>query len=283
MLTATQRKSTEMKSDSEFPQHADENRRIWDANAQWWDDQIGDGNAFQDVLIEPATERMLEVRRGDAILDIACGAGRLTRRLARLGANVIGIDHSAEFIERARQRSAAEGVDVEYRVIDAADEDALLSLGAGRFDRAVCTMALMDMPCLDPLMRSLAELLKPEGCFVFSVVHPCFQAPAVQRYVEVSDDSSGRHEMRKGVRIWKYLTPEARKTEGIIGQPQPQYYFHRPLQTILNVGFRAGFVVDALEEPGFAPDAIEPEGLRWMDFSEIPPVMVVRMRLKAAV
>jgi SAM-dependent methyltransferase len=225
---------------------------------------------------------MLDVRQGDAILDVACGAGRMARRLARLGATIVGIDHSAAFIERARQRSKAEGVDVEYHVLDAADEDALTSLGAGRFDRAVCTMALMDMPCLDPLMRSLTKLLKPRGCFVFSVIHPCFQAPAVQRFLEMSDEPSGRHEMKKGVRIWKYLTPEARKTEGIIGQPEPQYYFHRPLQTILNAGFRAGFVVDALEEPGFPPEAIEPEGLRWMDFSEIPPVMMARLKLDTA-
>lgn len=272
-----------MNSDSEFPQHADENRRIWDANAQWWDDQIGDGNEFQDVLIEPATERMLEVRRGESILDIACGAGRMARRLARLGATVVGIDHSAAFIERARLRSEAEGIDVKYHVLDAADEDALLSLGADRFDLAVCTMAVMDMPCLDPLMRSLTKLLKPQGCFVFSVIHPCFQAPAVQRFLEMFDEPSGRHEMKKGVKIWKYLTPEARKTEGIIGQPQTQYCFHRPLQTILNAGFRAGFVVDALEEPGFAPDTIEPEGLRWMDYSEIPPVLLVRMRPGTAI
>ncbi len=29
---------------AEFPELADDNRRIWDANARWWDDEIGDGN-----------------------------------------------------------------------------------------------------------------------------------------------------------------------------------------------------------------------------------------------
>lgn len=46
---------------ADFPERSDENRRIWDANARWWDDQIGDGNDFQTVLIEPATERLLDV------------------------------------------------------------------------------------------------------------------------------------------------------------------------------------------------------------------------------
>ena len=37
---------------AEFPERGDENRRIWDANALWWDDRIGDGNDFQTLLIE---------------------------------------------------------------------------------------------------------------------------------------------------------------------------------------------------------------------------------------
>jgi hypothetical protein len=44
---------------AEFPEQGDDNRRIWDANARWWDDRIGDGNDFQTLLIEPATERLL--------------------------------------------------------------------------------------------------------------------------------------------------------------------------------------------------------------------------------
>ena len=256
---------------SEFPEQADENRRIWDANATWWDDQIGDGNAFQEVLIEPATERLLQVRPGDRILDVACGAGRFARCLARVGARVVGIDYSVKFIERARQRSGVEGVEVDYHIMDACDQEALLSLGACEFDRAVCTMALMDMPCVDPLMLSLSKLLKPEGCFVFSVVHPCFHSCAVQRFVEMYEEDAGRHIVKKGVKVWSYLTPEARKTEGIIGQPEPQYYFHRPLHVLLGAGFRAGFVVDALAEPAFPAGATESAGLRWIDMSEIPP------------
>src|SRR5262245_6652856 len=90
---------------SEFPELADENRRIWDTNARWWDDRIGDGNDFQMFLIEPATERLLEISRDDVILDIACGAGRFARRMAELGGQVVAIDWSAEFIARARSRT----------------------------------------------------------------------------------------------------------------------------------------------------------------------------------
>src|SRR5438067_12671961 len=94
---------TTKRQDAEFPEQAEENRRIWDANAVWWDDRIGDGHDFQTILIEPATERLLKVVAGDTILDAACGAGRFARRMAELGARVVAFDYSAEFIARARE------------------------------------------------------------------------------------------------------------------------------------------------------------------------------------
>ena len=101
---------TTLRSNADFPEHLDENRRIWDANARWWDDRIGDGNDFQTLLIEPATERLLNVTAGDTILDVACGAGRFARCMASLGAKVVGIDTSREFIARARERSGLRAI-----------------------------------------------------------------------------------------------------------------------------------------------------------------------------
>lgn len=123
---------SELHDKSEFPDHVDENRRIWNANARWWDDKIGDGNKFQTLLIEPATEGLLGISAGDWILDVACGAGRFTRRMAELGAKVVAFDQSAEFISRARERTLKD-VSVEYHVIDAGDVDAILALGNKKF------------------------------------------------------------------------------------------------------------------------------------------------------
>jgi SAM-dependent methyltransferase len=262
----------------DFPQHADENRRIWNANARWWDDRIGDGNDFQELLIEPATERLLEVRRGDVILDAACGAGRFARRIAELGAAVVAFDYSAEFIARARERTPRE-LAIEYHEADAVDAEGLLALGANRFDKAVCTMALMDMPEIGPLLAALPRVLKPGGGFVFSVLHPCFHSAAIQRFAELHEEEAGRHAARSGVKVSSYLSPFARKSEGIIGQPEPQWLFHRPISALFRAGFEAGFVVDGFEEPALAKVESPRAGVRWHDMPEIPPVMVVRMRL----
>ena len=44
---------------------------VWNRNADWWDEQTGEGNKFQRVLIGPATERLLALRPGERVLDIA--------------------------------------------------------------------------------------------------------------------------------------------------------------------------------------------------------------------
>src|SRR5262245_55408397 len=117
---------------ADFLDLSEDNRRRWDANARWWDDQIGDGNDFQTLLIEPATERLLDIRKGDVVLDAACGGGRFARRMAVLGATIVAFDYSGEFVARARERTP-KGATIEYHSLDAADPEALMTLGAARF------------------------------------------------------------------------------------------------------------------------------------------------------
>ena len=269
---------TTIRTDCDFPEHVDENRRIWNANAGWWDDQIGDGNDFQTLLIEPATERLLNISASDTILDVACGAGRFARRMASLGARVVAIDTSVAFIARARERTPADA-SIEYRTMDAANIGEMQSLGSIRFTKAVCTMALMDMPEITPLFRALAQLLPPDGALVFSVTHPCFHSATIQRFAEAYEEESGRNVIRTGVKVSSYLSSTARKTEGIIGQPEPQFFFHRPIGALLQPGFDAGFVVDGIEEPGFAAVDRPTAGVRWREMPEIPPFLAVRMKL----
>ena len=264
------------KEQSEFAQHNDEQRGIWDSNAEWWDDRIGDGNDFQRELIDPATERLIRIEPGATVLDIACGAGRFGRRMAELGAHVVAFDFSERFLQRAGERTPPELTGIEYHLIDATDTEQLLGLGAHRFDGAVATMCLMDMATIEPLMSTLPELLKPEGWFVFSIIHPCFQPSGFSKFAEATQDGEGT--IRRGVKISSYLTPTAWKSEGIVGQPELQFYFHRPLSVLFETAFKHGFVIDGFEEPRLADGPIDGKHLRWRSMADIPPVLVVRMR-----
>jgi 2-polyprenyl-3-methyl-5-hydroxy-6-metoxy-1,4-benzoquinol methylase len=257
-----------------------ETRRIWDAKAAFWDAQMGEGNQFQQVLVGPSSDRLLAIQPGETVLDVGCGNGVFSRRLAALGAQVVGTDVSEQFVELARARESEHADRIEYRLVDATDEADLLTLGEGRFDAAVCNMALQDMPTIDPLLRALARLLKPAGRFVFTVPHPAFNVPAGSRLVLEETDRDGRLEEMYAVKLFGYVDVPPSRGVGMIGEPEPHYYFHRPLSQLLGTCFAAGFVLDGLEEPHFGPDdTSRRRPLGWGNFKQIPPVLAGRMRL----
>lgn len=254
-------------------------QEIWDRNADFWDEKIGEGNQSQKLLTGPASERLLDLHPEEWVLEIACGNGAFARRMAQLGARVIASDFSEKLLDHARARSIEFGDRVEYRLIDATAEDQLLALGIRRFDAAVCHMALMDMATIEPLMSALSQLLKPGGRFVFSVTHPCFNTTGCTLMAE-EEDREGQLITTYSVKVSKYLGLGTTKGIAIVGQPAPHYYFNRPLSMLLNICFRAGFVLDGIEEPAFDESAPPSRPFSWVNFKEIPPHLVARMRLR---
>ncbi len=208
----------------------------------------------------------------------AHGFGRaIALRLAALGAHVVACDVSEKFLAKAREKSAEYENRIEYRLIDATEENALLALGERKFDAAVCSMALMDMPATAPLMAAMSRLLKPSGRFVFSVLHPCFNSDGFRKLVE-EEDRNGEIVTTYSVQVIGYIRPVTEKGLGVIGQPVPQYYFHRPLNELFRAGFQAGLVLDALEEPVFDETVKASGPFSWENYREIPPVLIARMR-----
>jgi 2-polyprenyl-3-methyl-5-hydroxy-6-metoxy-1,4-benzoquinol methylase len=214
-----------------------ETRAAWDANAAVWDEKMGDeGNGFFRILCWPAMVELLNLQTGQRILDIACGNGLTSRKLAALGAEVTAFDFSANLIELARGRSAKDAHQIDYHVTDATDEAALLQFGEKCFDAAFSNMALFDIADIDPLFHALPSLLKPGGIFVFSITHPAFNNASSVHVAEERDD------------------------EGTL--------------------FQNGFVLDGFAERAFPPDTPQNFPLAWGgNFSEIPPAIVLRLRL----
>ena len=77
--------------------------------------------------------------RGMNVLDVGCGDGRTTRRIARTAASVIGVDPDPERIALARDAAPEEdSCDVAFRIEDAVT----LDFPAGEFDAVVFTRSL---------------------------------------------------------------------------------------------------------------------------------------------
>lgn len=268
----------------DFPEYSEATRGVWNDIAEWWDDRIGDGNTTQDLLVEPTQERLLDLKPGEDVLDIACGAGRFTRRMAKAGVRIVAFDHAERFINQARQRTVEHADRIAYRVMSATDPEALVSLGEHRFDAAVCTMALMDMAAIHPLLSALPKLLKPGGRFVWSVTHPVFNSGKARMCAEEHwDPEIADLRTEFSVRVIDYLDTYVQMGVGIKGQPRPQHYFHRPVHVLLNACFEHGFVMDRFEEPALPPDLPDARNrpLNWVHFDKIPQILVVRMRMPA--
>jgi len=98
---------------------------------------------------------------GKTALDVGCGAGLLAEPLARLGANVTGLDASSALIAVARTHAQASGLAIDYR----ADElDAL----QGEFDLVTCMEVVEHVADPASFVKALAKRLAPGGLLIMS-------------------------------------------------------------------------------------------------------------------
>jgi len=99
----------------------------------------------------------LAPQAGERILDLGCGTGRLTARIAEAGAKAIGLDRSPEMVSQAR----ANYPDIEFQTGDATD-----FAFAEPFDAVFSNAALHWVPQAGDVARCVARVLKPGGRFV---------------------------------------------------------------------------------------------------------------------
>jgi ubiquinone/menaquinone biosynthesis C-methylase UbiE len=105
------------------------------------------------------------IRAGDRVLDVGCGAGLTTREAARAAApgDVLGIDVSAVALERARELTAAEGLDnVAYEDGDAQTHP----FAPASFDVAISRFGVMFFSDPDAAFANIARALRPDGRLV---------------------------------------------------------------------------------------------------------------------
>jgi SAM-dependent methyltransferase len=108
---------------------------------------------------------------GLRVLDVACGHGRISRELARRGADVVGVDISGALIRKAQEAEQIEELGIVYIHADVTVPGVL---DVAAFDAAACSFGLSDIDGLDNAIAAVSGALRPRGRFVFSILHPCF-------------------------------------------------------------------------------------------------------------
>ncbi len=102
--------------------------------------------------------------KGLRFLDIGCGGGLLTEPMARLGADIVGVDPSAKNIKTAQVHAAEQELEIDYRCATAED------LAGGQFD-VILNMEVIEHVS-DPrnFTKICSAMLKPEGLMFVATI-----------------------------------------------------------------------------------------------------------------
>ena len=152
---------------------SDEVRQFAAQAGDWWDP---DGSEAMLHKLNPVRLKYIRDRidqhwqcdecnrtplEGKSALDVGCGAGLLAEPLARLGAEVTGLDAAPELIAVARGHATAQGLEIDYR---AGEVEAL----EGQYDLITCMEVIEHVADPAVFVKALAKRLATDGLLVMS-------------------------------------------------------------------------------------------------------------------
>jgi SAM-dependent methyltransferase len=179
------------------------------------------------------------------------------------------VDLSPRLIDIARRRHGRQG---RFIVGDARALPTIAGLDPRGFDAAVFLLSIQDMDPLEPILSSLAAVLRASSRVVLLMTHPAFRQP---RHAGWGFDPGRKLTYR---RVDAYLGELAVPMKSI--GPVRTVAFHRPISTYVNGLAAVGFHVDAMLEVPDLPDDQRPRGRRPADRAdaEIPLFLGLRAR-----
>ena len=139
--------------------------------SQWWDENgkfrpLHDINPLRLALVDGLAGGGQGVK-GKKVIDIGCGGGLVSEGLARMGAQVTGIDMATKALAVAKLHALESNLVVNYREITA---EAMADEAAGQFDIVTCLEMLEHVPDPASVVAACAKLAKPGAHLFFSTI-----------------------------------------------------------------------------------------------------------------
>ncbi len=210
----------------------------WDSVADWYDHLLQGEGTYQKELIAPNLLRLMDIRKNEAILDVACGPGFFAHEFHRASGRVQGVDASPRLIALAKKH-APKGL--EFRVAKA---DHLAFLESGSMDKAAIVLALQNMEDMQAVLRECARALRPGGMLYIVLNHPAFRVPKASAW---GWDEKEKVQYRRVDRYLSEMKVPIAMHPGKASGPVTTS-FHRPLQSYMKALGKAGFSVTGMEE-----------------------------------
>lgn len=216
--------------------------------AQWYDQYLREKPLYTEVILPNLLALVGEVD-GEVICDLACGQRWIARELAR-----------------RYEEQDPRGIGYLQGNVESAE-----GLSDCQFTGCICVMALLNIPDLPATFQSIRRILKPGGCLVLAIPHPCFQTPHAQ-WTPLPDSEHPLGRIVTGYfdeRQWFSSNPDGVRSR--VGDDHPT------LSTYLNHLATTGFVLERTLEPG--PSAGQAE--RVPGNREVPALLLIRAHLSA--
>lgn len=178
---------------------------------QWWDQKgpMAPLHAFTPVRIDYILQsigRFFPIKTGAKpslaglkILDIGCGGGLLAEPMARLGAEVTGIDVTAPAISAAKIHAESMQLAIDYQVITAED----LAASCAKFDVIYASEVIEHVADRPLFVKAIATMLAPNGVVVITTINRSLPALVFAKFALeyiVRLVPAGTHDPRKFVR-----------------------------------------------------------------------------------
>jgi len=137
--------------------------------SQWWD-LTGDFKPLHQInpLRRQFITQHMQMIFDKNIIDVGCGGGILAESLAKLGANVTGIDMGEEPLNIAKLHALESNISVDYQKITA-EEKAITC--PEFFDAVTCMEMLEHVPNPESIIKACAKMVKPGGFVFFSTLN----------------------------------------------------------------------------------------------------------------
>src|SRR3989338_525722 len=210
----------------------------WGGVADWYDAMLHDEKSFQKNVIAPNLLRLMEIKKGEHVLDLACGTGYFSNIFFDAGAKVSGVDVGRELIEIARTNS---DIHIDYTLASA---DKIPHIKSGSIDKIAIILALQNIENVSGVLAESRRVLKRGGSLYLVMNHPTFRVPG---WSEWGYDEAKNIEFR---RIDGYLSEKKVSIDMHPGEKKKDktISFHRSLQYYFKQFAKQGFCVTRLEE-----------------------------------
>lgn len=210
----------------------------WDNVASWYDAHLEENaDSFQAQVIAPNLMRMLSLKKGDVVLDLACGQGYFARLAQQQGASLTGIDLSGALIARAKEKSNG----INYSVAPADDT----KLKKESFDKVFTVLAFENIKKIDESIAEIVRVLKKDGSFILVMLHPAFRIP---QHADWGFDTKKEVQYRRVDRYLSEVKIEIEQHPFKGAKTIKTVTFHRPLQWYTKLFKKHGLGIVGMEE-----------------------------------